>query len=636
MPGCRFGVPALDRSLGEIPHGSLVLLRRDPMVEALPFLLQAAASHLAGGQDVVYLVCNRSPSRTREALQEIDRRADLRRLHFVDAHSALIGSADQAAYAVRDPTDLAQVVDALEQAGRDWPGAVLVLDSLSGLQDHADEPGFLAALPRAFAAARRFALCIAAWTARPYSADVEQAIGGADALVNLRGVEERVVLHQTLAVDRSSWSPAAAPVLYKIDRPGGVLVYVPKVVVLGPAGAGKTTFVHSVAGAALSVERMGTTVAIDRGTAELEDVMVEVFGTPGQMRFDPLLPALADEAVGAIVVDATAPETFPRAKEMLQKVWSRGLRAVVALNKSDLPGALSPDQARRRLTLPRGRAGRVHGHPTRIGKGGPATPRGRRAAGRPWCGMSGNGAAHEGRLSTGVKRLDALLDGGIPAGSAVLVYGPPFLGKKTLARRFVLANLAAGVPGVFVLTNASSADTRKDLAASEPKYPGFEARHLVRFVDTYSRGIGATDNFPDAEYLDGALDLNGVSLAVNKQQAGLITRHDAHSLVIDSVSTLVAYSNAQTAFRFLQTLIGRTRRVGATGLYLMDQGMHSDADVQMFKHLMTGTIELRESSGKPQVQVQGLGVSATPGWVDYRFDDTLFEVTGSFAAGRIR
>jgi uncharacterized protein len=351
----RFGVPALDRTLGDIPPGSLVLIRHDPMVEASPFVLQSAASHLRAGRDVVYLVTNRSPSRTMEALEDLDAHPDRRHLHVVDAHSALMGSADIAAYTVKDPTDLLEVVARLEHAARDHPGAVLVLDSLSGLLDHADEGRFLAVLPRLLAAARRFAFCAAVWTAWPYSEDVEKAIAGPEAVVNLRAVEERVVLHQTLSVERSHWSPASAPVLYKVDRPGGVLVYVPKVVVIGPAAAGKTTFVHSVAGTALSVERMGTTVAMDRGTATLDGVKVEVFGTPGQSRFDPLLPALASQAVGAVlIVDATHPETFGRAKDMLQKVWKRGLRAIIALNKSDLPGALGAAEARRRLTPPEG------------------------------------------------------------------------------------------------------------------------------------------------------------------------------------------------------------------------------------------------------------------------------------------
>jgi KaiC/GvpD/RAD55 family RecA-like ATPase len=205
-----------------------------------------------------------------------------------------------------------------------------------------------------------------------------------------------------------------------------------------------------------------------------------------------------------------------------------------------------------------------------------------------------------------------------------------------LARRFAVANLQAGRPALAVLTNSAAADFRHDLEAMDPKYPAAEKEHRMRFVDTYSRGIGAADSFKDAEYLDGSLDLNGISLAVNRAQAALLPHHDAHALVVDSVSTLIAYSNAQTAFRFLQTLIGRTRRVGATGLYLMDQGMHTDADVQMFKHLMTGTLELRESGGKTQILVQGLGATAAPGWVDYKFDETTFDITGSFAAGRIR
>jgi uncharacterized protein len=355
MAAGRFGVPALDRSLGDIPAGSLVLVCHDAMVDAAPFALQAAASQLSQGIEVVYLVTNRSPSRTMEALEEVDHHPDRRLLHFVDAHSALLGAADVAAYAVKDPTDLTQVIARLDQAARDHPDAVLVVDSLSGMLDHGDETRFLAMLPRLQAAARRFRFCAAVWTAWPYSEEVHKALQGFDAVVTLRGVEERVVLHQTMAVERSTWSPPARPVLYKVDRPGGVLLYVPKVVVVGPHESGKTTFVHTLSGSALSVERMGTTVAMDRGTVTLDGVKVEVFGTPGQERFDPLLPTLASQAVGAILlVDATRPESFPRAKDMLQKVWKRGLRAVIALNKSDLPGALDLAQARRRLTPPPG------------------------------------------------------------------------------------------------------------------------------------------------------------------------------------------------------------------------------------------------------------------------------------------
>jgi small GTP-binding protein len=353
VPG-RFGVPALDRSLGDIPAASLLLLRHDPTVDAAPFSLQAAASHLRMREEVVYVVTNRSPSRTLEALRELDAHLDASLLHFVDAYSSLMGAADLAAYTVKDPADIKQVAAQVAKAAQDHPGAILVIDSLSGLLDHSDEARFLAALPALQAAGRHFRFAAALWTAWPYSEDIDQALAGFDAVVSLRGVEERVVLHQTVAIERSAWSGPAPPVLYKVDN-GGVLMYVPKVVVLGPHDSGKTTFVHTLSGSALSVERMGTTVAMDRGTVTLDGVKVEVFGTPGQARFDPLLPTLTSQAVGAVLlVDATRPETFGRAKEMLQKVWKRGLRAIIALNKSDLPGALNPEEARRRLTPPPG------------------------------------------------------------------------------------------------------------------------------------------------------------------------------------------------------------------------------------------------------------------------------------------
>src|SRR5918996_6382892 len=100
----RFGVPAVDRALGDIPRGSLVLLRHDPTLDAAPFTVQAAAAQLAAGIEVVYLVTNRGPARTREALQELGGKPDLRGLHFIDAHSPLMAAPTDAAYPVADPT----------------------------------------------------------------------------------------------------------------------------------------------------------------------------------------------------------------------------------------------------------------------------------------------------------------------------------------------------------------------------------------------------------------------------------------------------------------------------------------------------------------------------------------------------
>lgn len=238
-------------------------------------------------------------------------------------------------------------------------------------------------------------------------------------------------------------------------------------------------------------------------------------------------------------------------------------------------------------------------------------------------------------ISTGVTRLDNLLGAGLPADAAALVYGPVFMGKETLARRTIVASVCKGIPAIVITTNATAEAVQHELAAIDPKLPDL-AKGLLHYVDTYSVPVGAGEDLPHTTYLDGAMDLNGLSVAVNRVQKDIVPKHDHHLIVLDSLSTLIANANAQTVFRFLQLFIGRTRRVGAVHLALMDAGMHSDAEVQMFKHLMTGVIHFRDNQGKPQLMVQGLGTGSAQTWVEYRFDDERFEITGSFAAGRIR
>ncbi|HLE46976.1 MAG TPA: RAD55 family ATPase [Candidatus Thermoplasmatota archaeon] len=240
------------------------------------------------------------------------------------------------------------------------------------------------------------------------------------------------------------------------------------------------------------------------------------------------------------------------------------------------------------------------------------------------------------KLATGVRRLDEQLKGGLPERSSTLLYGPPFIGKEVLLRQFLLTSLRAGMPSVAVLTDGSWKDLRNLLAASEPTFSDYEKAGLVRYVDTYSRGIGITETHPSVEFVDGLMNFNAVSLAVNNAERDFIRTHAQHALVFDSVSTLIAYTNAGTAFRYLQVLLGKTKAAGATSLLTLSQGMHTDAEVQMVKHLVDGMIELKGDQGKNVLHVDGLGVTDSRGWVEYQFSEAKLEVTGSFTAGRIR
>src|SRR5574341_799873 len=89
-----------------------------------------------------------------------------------------------------------------------------------------------------------------------------------------------------------------------------------KMVVTGPFSAGKTQFIQSVSEIdVVSTERKistaaereikdATTVAMDFGRITVdEDLVLYLFGTPGQKRFDFMWEILAEGMLGFIVLD---------------------------------------------------------------------------------------------------------------------------------------------------------------------------------------------------------------------------------------------------------------------------------------------------------------------------------------------
>ena len=126
-----------------------------------------------------------------------------------------------------------------------------------------------------------------------------------------------------------------------------------KMVVTGPFNAGKTEFIQSVSEIdVVSTERKitsaaekvkeTTTVAMDFGRITVDnDLVLYLFGTPGQRRFDFMWEILSEGMLGFIVmVDSTRPETFREARNILETFRAYAPTPyVVAANKQDMGDA---------------------------------------------------------------------------------------------------------------------------------------------------------------------------------------------------------------------------------------------------------------------------------------------------------
>ncbi|HJW90644.1 MAG TPA: ATP/GTP-binding protein [Anaerolineales bacterium] len=138
-----------------------------------------------------------------------------------------------------------------------------------------------------------------------------------------------------------------------------------KMVVTGPFNAGKTEFIRSVSEIdVVSTEKRisaeeekvkeTTTVAMDFGRITVdEELVLYLFGTPGQKRFDFMWEILAEGMLGFIVVvDSTRPETFREARRILETFRAYAPTPyIVAANKQDCADAWELEDMRIALRI---------------------------------------------------------------------------------------------------------------------------------------------------------------------------------------------------------------------------------------------------------------------------------------------
>jgi small GTP-binding protein len=138
-----------------------------------------------------------------------------------------------------------------------------------------------------------------------------------------------------------------------------------KMVVTGPFNSGKTAFIRSISEIevvsterkiSLEVEKVKetTTVAMDFGRITVDDDLVlYLFGTPGQKRFDFMWEILSEGMLGfVVIVDSSRPETFREARFILDTFRAYAPTPfVVAANKQDVPEAWTVEDLRIALKL---------------------------------------------------------------------------------------------------------------------------------------------------------------------------------------------------------------------------------------------------------------------------------------------
>jgi len=351
----KLGIRIFDDKLRGLPERSSALFISSPGIDPAPFAISTLCYVARDQGKAIYVVNNKPPASVRREadilgfdLPSLERAG---RFVMVDSYSGFSGQPSSEKFVVKDPSKVDLVRETIERAGLER--AVVLLDSMSSFLDMHENglDDFL----RLAAELKGKANVMVLFSTFGYDPDcVKRAKAGFDSVLSLRPVEEGSIMRQFLYAERigkDQYEKLAVPI--KILRPGGVRVYFPKVLITGPHRSGKSTMVRAMSTTAVSVDRMGTTVAMDYGYLDYKGFACDLYGTPGQELFDPILGILAEEAVAVVlVVNATDPRTFERARAMLLRTRARTMPLLVAANYSDGEEALPPSEIRRLLELP--------------------------------------------------------------------------------------------------------------------------------------------------------------------------------------------------------------------------------------------------------------------------------------------
>jgi hypothetical protein len=359
----KTGIPRLDDILnGGLGENKSILFYSVPGVENLQFAQQLFYTRLKEGDSGLYFVNNKKPAIVRHMFKNYDwditKFERKGKLAFFDCYSALLGLKSRENFSVKDTTNLRQINEAVLDAMKKMKDGNLfvIIDSLSSLIDLCGNKSVEYLKDWVRKAKQYNASFVVLFTEWPYDKDILADVRNLfDCVVDLKAIERKVILRNYFSVAKADWIETVKhyEIPFKIKSPGGVQVYIPKILVTGPYHAGKTSFVHSASIKAVSVNRVGTTIALDHGHVEFRGFAVDLFGTPGQARFDPILEQLGGESLGVVVVvDSTDPKGFVRAKHMLELTKTEGLPTIIAANKADLKGALKLDELRKKMKLP--------------------------------------------------------------------------------------------------------------------------------------------------------------------------------------------------------------------------------------------------------------------------------------------
>lgn len=217
-------------------------------------------------------------------------------------------------------------------------------------------------------------------------------------------------------------------------------------------------------------------------------------------------------------------------------------------------------------------------------------------------------------VSSGIPALDPLMGDGYPDKSAILIVGPPGIGKEALGYWFTNSGLIQGDFCLYV-TRLSVKEVLHD-----EKGFGIDTQQKVPLWFASEGGQIKYD----------VNDLAGLSYNIKetlKQNASRRVR-----IVIDAISSLLMLNQPETIYRFLTQLFADIKQYDAVVMATIEEGMHQPQVLAAMQQLFDGVVEMKlyEEGLRvlPLLRIRKMrGAPPQPGYYNFSFSKIGMEVS---------
>lgn len=226
----------------------------------------------------------------------------------------------------------------------------------------------------------------------------------------------------------------------------------------------------------------------------------------------------------------------------------------------------------------------------------------------------------------GIKELDNLI-GGIKKGSNIMLIGPPMSRKELILYHIMCHGASKNENAVIMVTTREPA-----------KYvlEWFEENQLnlplsrIGIVDCVTKTL--SDVQVENEIIKIAsspMDLTGIGVKISQFFEDFFMKKNIQKtqLHINSLSTILMYSNTQTVFRFMHVFTGRIKTAGGLGIYIVENCVHDERMIATFNQLFDGIIEIKSENDKNFIRTVGLSPKPTP-WFEYEIERGNVRIVG--------